>query len=83
MIKNFAYKTETASVALELDGYYVWDCSVIKAEGKYYLFASRWKEEFGFGWNWLFNSEVIQCVAELGGDQPRRVRLRSAGSDRR
>ena len=63
-MNDFAYKTETASVALELDGYYVWDCSVIKAEGKYYLFASRWKEELGFGWNWLFNSEVIQCVAE-------------------
>ena len=64
MIKNFGYETGTASVALEIDGYYVWDCSVIKAEGKYYLFASRWKEELGFGWNWLFNSEVIQCVAE-------------------
>lgn len=53
-----------ANVALELDGYYVWDSSVIAAKGKYYMFASRWKEELGFGWNWLFNSEVCRFVSD-------------------
>ena len=63
-VKDFNYKTGKAHVALKLDGYYVWDSSVIKANGKYYMFASRWKEELGFGWNWLFNSEICRFVAD-------------------
>ena len=62
-VKGLNYKTGKAHVALKLDGYYVWDSSVIKANGKYYMFASRWKEELGFGWNWLFNSEICRFVA--------------------
>lgn len=57
-------KTGKAHIALKLDGYYVWDSSVIKVDGKYHMFASRWKEEFGFGWNWLFNSEIAHFVAD-------------------
>ena len=65
MIKNdFGYKAGKTVKALELDGYYVWDCSVIKSGGKYHMFSSRWKEEYGFGWNWLFNSEIIHSVSD-------------------
>ncbi|MBE7079221.1 MAG: hypothetical protein E7380_05125 [Clostridiales bacterium] len=64
MAKDFGYKTGAASVALKLDGYYVWDCSVIKLGGKYHMFSSRWKKEYGFGWNWLFNSEIIHSVSD-------------------
>ena len=46
---NFIYKTGKAHIALKENGYYVWDSSVIKANGKYYMFASRWKENIGFG----------------------------------
>ena len=28
------------------------------------MFSSRWKKEYGFGWNWLFNSEIIHSVAD-------------------
>ena len=28
------------------------------------MFCSRWKKEYGFGWNWLYNSEIIQCVSD-------------------
>ena len=63
---GFDFSCGKANIALELDGYYVWDCSVIAAKGRYYMFASRWKEELGFGWNWLFNSEVCRFVS----DQP-------------
>ena len=61
---TFNYATGKAHIALQLDGYYVWDSSVIKVGGKYYMFASRWKEELGFGWNWLFNSEICRFVAD-------------------
>ena len=61
---NFGYKAGAAVKALELEGYYVWDCSVIKSGGKYHMFSSRWKEEYGFGWNWLFNSEIIHSVSD-------------------
>ena len=61
---NFIYKTGKAHIALKENGYYVWDSSVIKANGKYYMFASRWKENIGFGWNWLFNSEICRFKAD-------------------
>ena len=64
MKNDFGYKAGKAVKALELDGYYVWDCSVIKSGGKYHMFSSRWKEEYGFGWNWLFNSEIIHSVSD-------------------
>lgn len=52
-----------AKIALRQEGYYIWDSSVIAAKGKYYMFASRWKKELGFGWNWLFNSEICRFVS--------------------
>ena len=65
MTKNdFGYKAGKANIALKLDDYYVWDCSVIKSGGKYHMFSSRWKKEYGFGWNWLFNSEIIHSVSD-------------------
>lgn len=81
MVNRFGYSIGEATTALSLEGYYVWDCSVIKAEGKYHMFSSRWKEEFGFGWNWLFNSEIIHSVADnpQGPYQFARVVLPSRG----
>lgn len=61
---GFEYRPEKAFTALRLDNYYVWDCSVLKAEGKYHMFSSRWRKELGFGWNWLFHSEIIHSVSE-------------------
>lgn len=64
MANEFMWKTCNAHLALKETGYYVWDSSVIKANGKYYMFASRWKESMGFGWNWLFNSEICRFKAD-------------------
>ncbi len=64
MKHDFGYKAGQANIALQLDGYYVWDCSVIKSGGKYHMFSSRWKKEYGFGWNWVFNSEIIHSVSD-------------------
>lgn len=63
-MSKFGYKATTATVAFRNDGYYVWDCSVIKAQGQYHMFSSRWKAEYGFGWNWVFNSEIIHSVSD-------------------
>ena len=64
MANDFEYKVGPAVKAMEMRDYFVWDCSVIKAsDGKYHMFSSRWPKEYGFGWNWLFNSEIIHCVS--------------------
>ena len=64
MADNFGYKAGKTVKALEIDGYYVWDCSVIKSGEKYHMFSSRWKKELGFGWNWCFNSEIVHSVSD-------------------
>lgn len=64
MKSNFGFVQGKTHTALKPDGYYVWDSSVIEAEGKYHMFASRWKKELGFGWHWLFNSEIAHFVAD-------------------
>ncbi len=64
MTSDFPYKMGRASVALDMPGYFVWDSAVIEENGKYHLFCSRWPEKLGFGCNWVFNSEIVQCVAD-------------------
>lgn len=64
MKSGFGYKAGKANIALQLDDYYVWDCSVIKSGGKYHMFCSRWKKEHTFGWNWVFNSEIVHCISD-------------------
>lgn len=63
-MSNFGYTASNAVIALESDTHYVWDCAVIRAEGKYHMFSSRWGKEYGFGWNWLYRSEIIHSVAD-------------------
>lgn len=49
-----------------MDDYYIWCGSVVRSheDGKYYMFASRWPKSLGFGWNWLFHSEVVRAVSD-------------------
>jgi len=47
-----------------LDGYWVWDASVIKDnDGFYHMIASRWPRDISFHPGWMTNSEVIHAVA--------------------
>ena len=64
MAEQFEFKAGKTVKALEFEDYYVWDCSVIKANGQYHMFSSRWPRELGFGANWLFNSEIIHSVSD-------------------
>ena len=46
------------------EGYYNWGNSIIKEKnGKYHLFYSRWKKEYGF-LGWLTHSEIAHAVSK-------------------
>jgi hypothetical protein len=48
-----------------MDDYYIWCGSAIQGEdGKYHLFASRWRKDLGFGAQWLFNCEIVRAVSD-------------------
>ena len=64
MTQNFPYTPGKARIAFAMEDYYIWDCSVIYAEGKYHMFSSRWPKQYGFGWNWLLNSEIVHAVSD-------------------
>lgn len=48
-----------------MEGYWVWCGSVIKGEdGRYHLFASRWKKNQPMHPGWLFGSEIVRAVSD-------------------
>lgn len=48
-----------------MEDYHVWCGSAIQGEdGRYHLFASRWRKELGFGHQWLFNSEIVRASSD-------------------
>lgn len=50
---------------LTMDGYWVWDSSVIKGEdGRYHMFASRWPRSLPFHPGWMLESEVVRAVCD-------------------
>ncbi|WP_029279837.1 glycoside hydrolase family protein [Pedobacter borealis] len=50
----------------KVEGYYSWCPSIIKTgDGKYHMFYSRWKKQYGFS-GWLTFSEIAHATA----DQP-------------
>lgn len=63
-MKPFTYRPCNAVIAMEDPEHYIWDCSVIYAEGKYHMFSSRWDKALGFGWNWVYNSQICHYVAD-------------------
>ena len=64
MTEEFGYQAKNAVTALAIEDQYIWDCAVIRAEGKYHMFSSGWDRRLGFGWNWLFNSQVFHSVSD-------------------
>lgn len=48
----------------KMEGYYIWCGSVIKEEGKYYLFAARWPKEKTFPMGYLTDSEIVLASTE-------------------
>lgn len=48
----------------KMDGYWVWGGSMIKAQGEYHLFASRWKKNGKFPENYRNDSEIVRAVSK-------------------
>ncbi|HEU5223981.1 MAG TPA: glycoside hydrolase family protein [Candidatus Lumbricidophila sp.] len=48
-----------------MDGYWVWDGSVIKGDdGRYHLFSVRWPNDQPMHPSWLLRSEIVRAVAD-------------------
>lgn len=48
-----------------MEGYWVWCGSVIKGEdGRYHMFASRWKKTQPMHPGWLFGSEIVRASSD-------------------
>lgn len=46
----------------EMDGFILWCSSVIKVDGTYHMFASRWPAEYGLG-GWTKYSECVRATS--------------------
>jgi len=46
-----------------MDGYWVWDGSVIKVGDEYNMFASRWPKDHAFPEDYRLHSEVVRAVS--------------------
>jgi predicted GH43/DUF377 family glycosyl hydrolase len=44
--------------------YWIWCGSVIEADGKYHMFASRWSKNVDFGPYWVTNSEIVRAESD-------------------
>jgi len=50
----------------KMNDYFIWCGSVIKGEdGRFHMFASRWKKDLGFSWHWLFNCEIVRASSDV------------------
>lgn len=47
-----------------MEGYWVWGGSMIKANGKYHLFTSRWIKDEKFPENYRNNSEIVRAISD-------------------
>ncbi|WP_026809565.1 glycoside hydrolase family protein [Arenibacter latericius] len=60
---NGLFKRISEDNIFKTAGYYNWGSSIIKeSDGKYHLFYSRWKKEYGFT-GWLTHSEIAHATS--------------------
>ncbi|WP_227020974.1 alpha-L-fucosidase [Arenibacter algicola] len=58
------FKALSQENIFKTEGYYNWGSSIIKErDGKYHLFYSRWKKEYGFH-GWLTHSEIAHATSK-------------------
>lgn len=64
---NLKEKMQPAPIngGFRMKGYWVWCGSVVKGEdGKYHMFASRWKKDLPMHPGWLVGSEIVRAVSD-------------------
>ena len=55
----------SAQNGFHMEGYWVWCGSVVKGEdGRYHMFASRWRKSLPMHPGWLLESEVVRAVSD-------------------
>jgi hypothetical protein len=66
-----------------MDGYFVWCGSLIRAEGRFHMFASRWPRDTGFPDGYRRHSEIVRAVSDVpeGPYEFREVVLAGRGGD--
>ena len=58
------FKSISPNNIFKTEGYFNWGTSIIKGmDGKYHLFYSRWKKEYGFT-GWLTHSEIAHATSK-------------------
>ncbi|MCK0190916.1 alpha-L-fucosidase [Arenibacter sp. F20364] len=58
------FKAVSEENIFKTEGYYNWGSSIIKErDGKYHLFYSRWKKQYGF-YGWLTHSEIAHATSK-------------------
>ncbi len=62
--KALKLKPVVKGSGFRIDGYYVWCGSVLKENGKYYLFAARWPKEKTFPLGYLSDSEIVLATTD-------------------
>ena len=66
--ENMSFRERIAPVdensGLKMDGYFVWGGSVIKVDGVYHLFASRWPAHTKFPAGYRTDSEIVRATSE-------------------
>ncbi|MBK3518895.1 glycoside hydrolase family protein [Carboxylicivirga marina] len=61
-VKDNFFKHLTSAHVLAEPGYYVWGVSVIKWQGEYHAYYSRWNKKHGHK-GWMTNCEIAHAVA--------------------
>jgi hypothetical protein len=63
---SFSARLQPAPVnsGFQLDGYWVWCGSAIKADGEYHLFAARWPKDGNFPEGYRDHSEIVRATAK-------------------
>ena len=62
VIDSFMNHSKSNHVLVE-PGYYVWGLSVIKWNGEYHAYYSRWNRKYKFG-GWMTHCEIVHAVAD-------------------
>jgi hypothetical protein len=60
----FNYEKLPVQSGFKMDGYWIWDGSMVKVDSLYHLFASRWPKTGPFPEGYRDNSEIVHAVSK-------------------
>ena len=66
--ENLSFKERIQPVpkdsGFKMDDYWIWGGSMIEVDGKFHLFASRWKKDHRFPENYRNDSEIVRAISD-------------------